>query len=177
MGFRNLLTTSIGVPADTKLPTRNTKDNASNTMDPAEASWHSSESPGLTQGLQSQANPSPAPHCLSSSKLLNLTMPQSPAFVKWEHYSFISFFCSFYGRICSTWNFLSQGPIQSCHYRLTPQPEQHQIQAYLWLMLPLVATPDPLTHWARPGIQPTSSWILVGFLTHWATIGAPPSVF
>lgn len=92
MGFRNLLTTSVGVPADTKLPTRNTKDNASNTMDPAEASWHSSESPGLTQGLQSQANPSPAPHCLSSSKLLNLTMPQSPAFVKWEHYSFISFF-------------------------------------------------------------------------------------
>ena len=33
----------------------------------------------------------------------------------------------------------------------------------------LMATPDPLTHWERPGIQPTSSWILVRFLTHWAT--------
>ena len=28
-----------------------------------------------------------------------------------------------------------------------------------------------LTHWARPGIEPASSWILVGFLTHWATVG------
>ena len=30
-----------------------------------------------------------------------------------------------------------------------------------------------LTHWTRPGIRPTSSWILVGFLTHWATKGIP----
>ena len=43
-----------------------------------------------------------------------------------------------------------------------------------------IATPDPscvcdhtaargnvrsLTHWARPGIEPTSSWILVGLIT------------
>ena len=26
-----------------------------------------------------------------------------------------------------------------------------------------------LTHWERAGIEPTSSWTLVGFLTHWAT--------
>ena len=32
---------------------------------------------------------------------------------------------------------------------------------------------DPLTHWARPGIEPTSSWILVSLLTHWATTGTP----
>ena len=30
---------------------------------------------------------------------------------------------------------------------------------------PLTATPDPLTHWSRPGIEPVSSWILVGFVT------------
>ena len=50
------------------------------------------------------------------------------------------------------------------------------------------ATPDPshicdlhhtahgnrsLTHWAKPGIELTSSWTLVGFLTHWATMGTP----
>ena len=35
------------------------------------------------------------------------------------------------------------------------------------------ATPDALTHWARPGIKCTSSWILVGFLTRWATMGTP----
>ena len=30
-----------------------------------------------------------------------------------------------------------------------------------------------LTHWVRPGIKPTSSWILVGFLSCWATTGIP----
>ena len=25
-----------------------------------------------------------------------------------------------------------------------------------------------LTHWARPGIKPASSWFLVGFINHWA---------
>ena len=25
-----------------------------------------------------------------------------------------------------------------------------------------------LTHWARPGIEPMSSWTLVGFVNHWA---------
>ena len=28
-----------------------------------------------------------------------------------------------------------------------------------------------LAHWGRPGIEPASSWILVGFLTHSATTG------
>ena len=28
----------------------------------------------------------------------------------------------------------------------------------------LTATPDPLTHWVRPGIEPVSSWLLVGLL-------------
>ena len=36
-----------------------------------------------------------------------------------------------------------------------------------------MAMSDPLTHWVRPGNDPTSSWILVGFLTHWATVGTP----
>ena len=30
-----------------------------------------------------------------------------------------------------------------------------------------------LTHWARPGIIPKFSWILVGFVNHWATMGTP----
>ena len=29
----------------------------------------------------------------------------------------------------------------------------------------LTATPDPLTHWARPGIDPAPSWILVWLIT------------
>ena len=30
-----------------------------------------------------------------------------------------------------------------------------------------------LTHWGRPRIKPTFSWILVEFLTHWPTVRAP----
>uniref|UniRef100_A0A8W4FL86 Uncharacterized protein n=1 Tax=Sus scrofa TaxID=9823 RepID=A0A8W4FL86_PIG len=30
-----------------------------------------------------------------------------------------------------------------------------------------------LTHGARPGIEPASSWFLVGFVNHWATTGTP----
>ena len=30
-----------------------------------------------------------------------------------------------------------------------------------------------LTHWARQRIKPTSTWILVKFLTHWTTIRTP----
>ena len=30
-----------------------------------------------------------------------------------------------------------------------------------------------LTHWATPGIEPETSWSLVGFVNHWATRGTP----
>ena len=30
-----------------------------------------------------------------------------------------------------------------------------------------------LTHWARPGMEAASSWILAGFVNHWATTGTP----
>ena len=30
-----------------------------------------------------------------------------------------------------------------------------------------------LTHWARPGIEPVSSWMLVRFVNWWATMGTP----
>ena len=51
-------------------------------------------------------------------------------------------------------------------------------EAYLQPAPQLMATLNPLTHWVGPGIEPTTfSWILVGFLTHWATTGIPlPSV-
>ena len=37
--------------------------------------------------------------------------------------------------------------------------------------------PRSLTHWAKPGLEPASSWILVGFLTRWATMGTPSLSF
>ena len=33
-----------------------------------------------------------------------------------------------------------------------------------------------LAHWVRPGIKPAYSWILIGFLTRWATTGTPLSI-
>ena len=35
----------------------------------------------------------------------------------------------------------------------------------LWPIPQLTAMPGSLTHWAGPGIEPTSSWILVGFMS------------
>ena len=34
-----------------------------------------------------------------------------------------------------------------------------------------------LTPWVGPGIEPTSSWILVGFVNHWAMMGTPWMIF
>ena len=34
-----------------------------------------------------------------------------------------------------------------------------------------------LTCWARPGIEPSSLWILVGFVSRWATMGTPHNTF
>ena len=34
-----------------------------------------------------------------------------------------------------------------------------------------------LTHWARPGIKPASSWILVRFFNYWATTGILKMLF
>ena len=34
-----------------------------------------------------------------------------------------------------------------------------------------------LTHWARPGIEPATSWFLVGFVNHCATTGTPRLFF
>ena len=34
-----------------------------------------------------------------------------------------------------------------------------------------------LTHWAKPGIEPTPSSVLVRFITCWATIGTPGKLF
>ena len=34
-----------------------------------------------------------------------------------------------------------------------------------------------LTHWARPGIKPATSWFLVGFTNHWDMMGTPQPAF
>ena len=55
----------------------------------------------------------------------------------------------------------------------TPQPQWCQIQATLATYSSACNDAISLTHWARPGMDPKFSWILVWFLTHWATTRTP----
>ena len=56
-------------------------------------------------------------------------------------------------------------------------PWQHWIQAASATYTTAHGNARPLIHWARPGIKPVSSWILVGFVNHWATTGTASSGF
>ena len=52
------------------------------------------------------------------------------------------------------------------------QPQQRQIQASATCTI-AQGKAGPLTHWAGPGMEPASSWILVGFVTsepHWISL-------
>ena len=47
----------------------------------------------------------------------------------------------------------------------TPQPQQCEIQATFVTYTTVHGNTESLTHWARLGIEPASSWILVGLIT------------
>ena len=47
----------------------------------------------------------------------------------------------------------------------TPQPQQRGIRAVSVTYTIAHGSTEPLTHWVRPGIRPTSLWILVRFVT------------
>ena len=53
---------------------------------------------------------------------------------------------------------------QSCICQPTPQPQQYGIWAMSVTYTIAQTNVGSLNHWARPGIEPTSSWILVEFL-------------
>ena len=55
----------------------------------------------------------------------------------------------------------------------TPQPQPLWIWATCATYTIAHGNAGSLTRWARPGIEPTSSWVLVGFVNHWATRGTP----
>ena len=57
------------------------------------------------------------------------------------------------------------GSDQSCSCRPTPQPQQCQIPAASATYTTAHGNVGSLTHWARPEIESSSSWILVGFVT------------
>ena len=54
---------------------------------------------------------------------------------------------------------------QSYSCQPTPQQQQCEIWAASVTYTTAHSNPGSVIHWARPGIEPTSSWILVGFVT------------
>ena len=60
-------------------------------------------------------------------------------------------------------NFQARGSNQSCSCQ--PQPQQRQIWASSATYTAAHGNAGCLTHWMRPGIKPTSSWILVRLIS------------
>ena len=67
--------------------------------------------------------------------------------------------CVFLGLHCSIWRVPGWGSNWSC--QPTPQPQQCRIWAASETYTTAHSNTRSLTHWARPGIKPVSSWILV----------------
>ena len=59
----------------------------------------------------------------------------------------------------------------------TPQPRQHGIWPASVTYTTSHGNAGSVTHCVRPGIEPATLWLLVGFGNHWATTGTPHSDF
>ena len=74
-------------------------------------------------------------------------------------------FCLFRARRAAYGSSQARGWIRAAAAGLHHRSHQHRI----WAMSATYATAHSntrsLTHWAKPGIKPASSWILVGFIT------------
>ena len=85
---------------------------------------------------------------------------------------FVLFFV-FQGHIYGIWRFPGYGSDRSCHSWPTPQSQEPQIWAMSAPCTTAHGNARSWTHWVRPGIEPTTSWFLVGFINHSATTGTP----
>ena len=78
-----------------------------------------------------------------------------------------TFFFSFLFRAAPMAHGSSQprGPNQSCSCQPTPRPQQCWIWAESVTHTTAHGSTGSLTHWAKPGIKPVTSWIVFGFIT------------
>ena len=100
---------------------------------------------------------------LRSSKINGLFSP----------FSFFFFFFIFLGPHLQHVEILRLGVKSELQLKATPQPQQPWIQATSVTYTTAQGNAGSLTHWARPGIEPTTSWFLVIFGNHWAMRGTP----
>ena len=76
---------------------------------------------------------------------------------------FVCLFIAFQGHTWDIWTFPGEGLNKS--YSLMTQAQQHQISIVSVAYTTAHVNARCLTHWARPGIKPTSSWVLVGLVS------------
>ena len=57
------------------------------------------------------------------------------------------------------------------------EPQQGQIWAGSVTYTTAHSSAGSLIHWMGPGIKPASSWIPVGFVTHWTKMGTPINAY
>ena len=74
-------------------------------------------------------------------------------------------------------NYQARGQIGAPAAGLHTTPQQHGIRATSVTYTTVHGDARSLTHWVRPWIEPASSWILVGFVNHWAMKGTPYHLF
>ena len=94
--------------------------------------------------------------------------------------SIFLFFCLFtFSRAApmSYGGFQARGLIGCCSCRPMPQPQQRGMWATSGTYTTAHGNAGSLTHWARPGVEPTTSVFLVKFINHWATMATPDSIF
>ena len=82
-------------------------------------------------------------------------------------------FCLFRATPLAYGSSQARGPIWAVAASLHHSHSYTRSEPCLWPTPQLKATAGSLTHWARPGIKPWSSWMLVGFVNHWATMATP----
>ena len=79
---------------------------------------------------------------------------------------FLSYlFAIFLGRSHGIWSFPGQGSNRSCSRWPTPEPQQRGIRAVSATYTTAHSNPRSPTHRARAGIEPVTSWFLIGLLT------------
>ena len=89
--------------------------------------------------------------------------PESnPAF--WTCRSFF-FLCLFRATIAACGGSQARASNQSYSCQPTPEPQQHRIWAVSETYTTAHGNARPLTQWARPGIEPATSWFLVEFVS------------
>ena len=79
--------------------------------------------------------------------------------------TFFFFSCLFLGSHMWHMEVPRRGVEMELSRQSTPQVQQHQSQASAATCTIAHGNTRSLTHWAKPGIEPASSWILVGFIT------------